>query len=427
MTNQGSLNKSPIFTKSFTINFFVNFIVYLCMYLLLVVIAGYSKQALDASDSLAGLVVGLFIVGSLIGRFATGKFVNQIGPKRLLFIGLIALIITQLLYFIDGSLAFLIFVRLINGIATAVVTTATGTIAAYVTPVNRKSEGISLFSLSLVLGTAIGPFLGMLLITKYAIDLLFIICVILGILGLIISLFIKVDFEVTNSKTETNVIDKPRFSIHQFIAKEAIPVAVIMLLIGVTYASILTYLQAFALERHLVTAASYFFICYAIASLITRPIAGRLMDDKNENIIVYPAFIMLLLSFVCLISSYQSWLILLAGACLGLGYGNLSSAMQSIAIKVSPPIKYGIATSTFYVGLDAGIGFGPSFLGLFTHMFSYSEIFGFMAALAIITMLVYFLIHGRHVTRNAMTNYLYSKIKSMPISIHHLSVPKTQL
>ncbi len=96
MTNQGSLNKSPIFTKSFTINFFVNFIVYLCMYLLLVVIAGYSKQAFDASDSLAGLVVGLFIVGSLIGRFATGKFVNQIGPKRLLFIGLIALIITQL-------------------------------------------------------------------------------------------------------------------------------------------------------------------------------------------------------------------------------------------------------------------------------------------------------------------------------------------
>ncbi|EVL45106.1 drug transporter [Staphylococcus aureus M0862] len=313
-----------------------------------------------------------------------------------------ALIITQLLYFIDGSLAFLIFVRLINGIATAVVTTATGTIAAYVTPVNRKSEGISLFSLSLVLGTAIGPFLGMLLITKYAIDLLFIICVILGILGLIISLFIKVDFEVTNNKTETDVINKPRFSIHQFIAKEAIPVAVIMLLIGVTYASILTYLQAFALERHLVTAASYFFICYAIASLITRPIAGRLMDDKNENIIVYPAFIMLFLSFVCLISSYQSWLILLAGACLGLGYGNLSSAMQSIAIKVSPPIKYGIATSTFYVGLDAGVGFGPSFLGLFTHMFSYSEIFGFMAALAIITMLVYFLIHGRHVTRNAM-------------------------
>ena len=119
-----------------------------------------------------------------------------------------------------------------------------------------------------------------------------------------------------------------------------------MLLIGVTLCVHPNYLQAFALERHLVTAASYFFICYAIASLITRPIAGRLMDDKNENIIVYPAFIMLFFH-LWLNFSYQSWLILLAGACLGLGYGNLSSAMQSIAIKVSPPIKYGIATSTF--------------------------------------------------------------------------------
>ncbi|CDR66999.1 MFS transporter [Staphylococcus schweitzeri] len=398
--NQAS-SKTPIFTKSFTINFIVNFIVYLCMYLLLVVIAGYSKQTFHASDSLAGLVVGLFIVGSLIGRFGTGKFVNQIGPKRLLSIGLVALILTQLLYFVDGSLAFLIFVRLINGIATAIVTTATGTIAAYVTPVNRKSEGISLFSLSLVLGTAIGPFLGMLLITKYSINLLFIICAVLGVLGLIISLFIKVDFDMSENKTNHNVIEKRTFSIHQFIAKEAIPVASVMLLIGVTYASILTYLQAFAIERQLVTAASYFFICYAIASLFTRPIAGRLMDDKNENVIVYPAFLMLFLSFVCLIISHQSWLILIAGACLGLGYGNLSSAMQSIAIKVSPPIKYGIATSTFYVGLDAGVGFGPSFLGIFSHMFSYSEIFGFMAALAIITMVVYFFVHGRHVTHNA--------------------------
>ncbi|CCE59919.1 TPA: MFS transporter [Staphylococcus argenteus] len=399
MMDQSS-NKAPIFTKSFTINFIVNFIVYLCMYLLLVVIAGYSKQTFHASDSLAGLVVGLFIVGSLIGRFGTGKFVNQIGPKRLLSIGLVALILTQLLYFVDGSLAFLIFVRLINGIATAIVTTATGTIAAYVTPVNRKSEGISLFSLSLVLGTAIGPFLGMLLITKYSINLLFIICAALGVLGLIISLFIKVDFDMSESKTNHNMIEKRTFSIHQFIAKEAIPVAIVMLLIGVTYASILTYLQAFAIERQLVTAASYFFICYAIASLVTRPIAGRLMDDKNENVIVYPAFIMLFLSFVCLIISHQSWLILIAGACLGLGYGNLSSAMQSIAIKVSPPIKYGIATSTFYVGLDAGVGFGPSFLGLFSHMFSHSQIFGFMAVLAIITMVVYFFVHGRHVTHN---------------------------
>jgi hypothetical protein len=36
-------------------------LLYLCMYLLLVIIADYSKSTYHASDSLAGLVVGLFI------------------------------------------------------------------------------------------------------------------------------------------------------------------------------------------------------------------------------------------------------------------------------------------------------------------------------------------------------------------------------
>lgn len=393
-----SSTKDPIFTKSFNTNFLINFVVYLCMYLLLVVIAGYSISEYHASDSLAGLVVGLFIVGSLIGRFASGKFVNQLGPKRLLLIGLICLIITQLLYFIPGSLSFLIVVRLINGIATAMVTTATGTIAAYVTPATRKSEGISLFSLSLVLGTAIGPFFGMLLITHYPITLLFIICAILGCLGLVMSFFIKVDYDTTTATTiTTQQTHTSKWSIHNFIASEAIPVAIVMLLVGITYSSVLTYLQAFAVERQLVTAASYFFIFFAITSLITRPIAGRLMDAKNENIVVYPAFIALIISFICLMFSFQGWMILIAGAALGIGYGNLSSSMQAIAIKVSPPVKYGLATSTFFVGLDAGVGFGPSLLGLVTHIFSYSQIYGLMALLGLITLIVYFLIHGRKV------------------------------
>lgn len=398
--NEAIPTKDPIFTKSFNLNFVINFFVYLCMYLLIVVIAGYSKTEFHASDSLAGLVVGLFIVGSLIGRFITGKYVNSFGPKKILIFGLICLIITQLLYFIPGSVWFLMIVRLLNGIATAIATTATGTIAAYVTPTTRKSEGISLFSLSLVLGTAIGPFFGMLLMNSFSIQILFMICVILGVLSGLLSLFIKIDFKNVASKNDTS--NRKAFSLGNFIAKEAIPVAIVMMLIGVTYAAILTYLQAFAVERNLVTAASYFFIFYAVASLVTRPIAGRLMDDKNENVVVYPAFIFLIISFAMLMFSFDGWVLLIAGIALGIGYGNLSSSMQAIAIKVSPSTKYGLATSTYFIGLDIGIGFGPSFLGLFTHMITYSQLYGIMALLGIITLFIYFVVHGRNVKHQSI-------------------------
>lgn len=283
-------------------------------------------------------------------------------------------------------------VRLLNGLATAVATTATGTIAAYITPPTRKSEGISLFSLSLVLGTAIGPFFGMLLMNSFSINILFTICVILGVISGLLSLLIKINF----TTVKENTITHKRFNLAHFVAK-AIPVAFVMLLIGVTYAAILTYLQAFAVERDLVTSASYFFIFYAIASLITRPIAGRLMDDKNENVVVYPAFIFLVLSFVLLMLSFNGWVLLIAGIALGIGYGNLSSCMQAIAIKVSPSNKYGLATSTYFIGLDIGIGFGPSLLGLFTHMISYSQLYGIMGILGFTTLVIYILVHGRKV------------------------------
>ena len=135
------------------------------------------------------------------------------------------------------------FVRLINGIATAIATTATGTIAAHVTPVERKSEGISLFSLSLVLGTAIGPFFGILLLKSFSINLLFAICVVLGVISLIISLFIKIDFDAVHNKTDAKIAKASGFNIHNFIAKEAVPVSIVMMIIALNYASILTFLK----------------------------------------------------------------------------------------------------------------------------------------------------------------------------------------
>ena len=95
--------------------------------------------------------------------------------------------------------------------------------------------------------------------------------------------------------------------------------------------------------------------------------------------------------------SFNGWVLLIAGIALGIGYGNLSSCMQAIAIKVSPSNKYGLATSTYFIGLDIGIGFGPSLLGLFTNMISYSQLYGIMGILGFATLVIYILVHGRNV------------------------------
>ena len=53
--------------------------------------------------------------------------------------------------------------RLIQGIALGIASTATGTIIAQILPAERRGEGIGYYSLSAILATAIGPFVGILL------------------------------------------------------------------------------------------------------------------------------------------------------------------------------------------------------------------------------------------------------------------------
>ncbi len=89
------MDMERIWTKNFTMNFVVNFLVNLNMYLLIVLIAGYVHSQFNASDSSAGLVAGLFIVGSLMGRFVMGKYINSLGPRKVLLIGTVLFTITS--------------------------------------------------------------------------------------------------------------------------------------------------------------------------------------------------------------------------------------------------------------------------------------------------------------------------------------------
>lgn len=233
--------KEKIWTNSFVLNFIVNFLVNLNMYLLIVIIAGYTQQQFNASESTAGLVAGLFIVGSLFGRFIMGKYVNSLGPKTVLIIGATLFTITSAFYFVETSVGFLILVRILNGFSFGVCTTSTGSIAGYITPQSRKGEGISLFSLSMVLGAAVGPFLGLLLLQDFSIEVIFGLNLILSAISLIIALIMKVPFETVKLSKE-----EKGFHISQFVAKEAIPIAIVVFVSGLTYSSILNFMNSFA-------------------------------------------------------------------------------------------------------------------------------------------------------------------------------------
>lgn len=385
------MNKPKLWTKDFIIVSSVNFLLTLVFYLLVVIIGVYAVDQFHATTSQAGLVTGIFIVGALIGRLFIGRSIDHIGRKRTLFTGLILFTITTLFYFIHLGIGFLLLTRFLHGVTMGIASTATGTIVAQIIPNKRKGEGIGYYSMSATLATAIGPFIGLYMSHHTSTQMIFSLCLTLGIFSFITAFFVY----VPQVERSIEVSEKKSIRLSQFIEPRAVPIAVITLVVAFCYSSVLSFINFYAIEIDLISAASFFFLVYSIAVLISRPFTGRLMDVKGANYVMYPAFILFAAGMVLLASAHNSLTFLLGGALIGLGFGNMQSCTQAIAVKLTPPHRMGLATSTFFIFLDAGLGFGPYLLGLFVPMMSYSTLYMILGAFVLASTGLYFVLHGK--------------------------------
>ncbi|GAB2535489.1 MFS transporter [Gracilibacillus alcaliphilus] len=383
------MSKEKLWTKDFLIVSAINFLLTFVFYLFVVIIGVYAAETYQATPSQAGLVVGLFIVGALIGRLLIGRSIDSIGRKRTLFIGIIAFILATTLYFVHFGIGFLLLNRFLHGLAFGVASTATGTIVAQIIPVSRKGEGIGYYSMSATLATAIGPFLGIMLNQHTDIHVIFSLCVIVAVLCLATAFFVHVP-------TLDGEPLKPKgLNISQFIEIRALPIAIVTLVVALCYSSVLSYINFYAIELHLVSAASFFFLVYSIAVLASRPFTGRLMDAKGANYVMYPAFVFFTIGLFMLGVTHSSFILLLAGVLIGLGFGNMQSCTQAVAVKLTPSHRMGLATSTFFIFLDAGLGFGPYLLGFIVPITGYATLYTLLALVVILAAGLYFLLHGK--------------------------------
>lgn len=395
------MNQSErLWTKDFIIISAMNFFLTLVVYLLIVMMSGYATSTFNASTSQAGLISSIFMVGVLIGRLFIGRYIEKIGYRKILFIGLVLYSLSSTLYFIQIGIPFLILTRIIHGIMLGIAITATTTIVAFTIPASRKGEGIGYFSLSTIIATAIGPFLGILLAQHTSYNFIFFGCFALGIVSLVIALFVNIPKPVF---TSTKV--KESFSLKNFIEPKALPISIVMLVLGFCYSSVLTYINFYAIELDLVNVASFFFITYSAAILVSRPFSGRLLDTKNANYVMYPALVLFAVGMFILSSTNSGLILILASIIIGFGYGNIQSCCQAISIKSVPPEKVGLSTATFSIFLDVGLGFGPYMLGLFISFMSYSHLYAFLAVVVLLTIALYYLLYGRHIKKsNQSTN-----------------------
>ncbi len=385
------MTQPKLWTKDFIVAALLNFLLVLVFYLLVVVIGHYATTELNATVSQAGLAVGMFVVGVLAGRLAIGQYIDKLGRKRSMTVGLFMSIITCLMYFVEAGITYLIVVRFLHGLAVGFAATATATVVAYLIPTSRRGEGVGYFSMSTSLSTAIGPFIGIFLTQHAHFSAVLVVCSVLSTVSLAVSFLLT----VPEASVEDRAKSPRRFSFKQLLEPKAVPLCSLMFFFAAYYSGVLSYLNVYSIERDLVEPASFFFLAYSCSILASRPITGRLIDLHGSNLVMYPAILAMALGFYCLSSATTGALLLTAGALIGFGFGNIQSCMQAVAVKLVDSHRMGLATTTFFIFMDAGLGFGPYLLGFVAPLTGYSNLYLICSVLILINVFFYHWVHGK--------------------------------
>ena len=388
--------KEKLWTTTFVVNMLLNFIFYLVFYLPTVVIGTMAMERYHASASIAGILSGIFIVGGFIARLWAGNNMKRLGAKKLLYIGTLIYFLLTFAYFFVHSVVLLLILRLVHGLGFGIAATASGTLAGAIVPSSRRGEGIGYYALSVTLSSAVGPFLSMFLYRTSGFYSLIWLSALLLFIALVGIFFIHVEKTTDSSNSVDNKVHK-KFAWSNYFEKEALPISLIAFLIGISYSSILSFMDAYARNIHLSEAASFFFLVYAITVLLSRPITGRVFDGFGDNFVMYPTYLFFALGLLLIGFAHSGWMLLLAAIFIGLGYGSFSPFGQAIAIRNSEAHRLGITTSTFFGFMDMGVGFGPFILGMFMPLLGYRNLYFASAILALLIAVIYHFVHGRHV------------------------------
>lgn len=386
MDSQINIQKEKLFNTGFITITTINFIVFLIYYCFVVITAKFATSELGANPAQAGFAAGIYIIGTLIARLYIGKKLELIGRKQMLRFGAIIYLITTIAYLISTNIIILDTVRFLNGFAYGTISTAANAIVTAYIPKSRNGEGINYYGLSTSLAAAIGPFIGILLLPIVGFKSVIILAIVLSVLVTVACyLFPVQNIELTHDHKKL----LNSWSLNTFIEYKVLFISIVAFLIGLSYSSVLGFLSIYADNLGLSTAGAFFFVVYALIITLTRPFAGQIFDAKGENAVMYPSFIFLAIGLLTLSYTTTSFMLLLSGALIGLGYGTFMSNGQAVCLKLVESSKVSIALSTYFIGLDLGLGFGPYALGTVHSFLSYSGIYVLCAVLTVAVAILY--------------------------------------
>lgn len=322
-------------------------------------INGYAKS-LGASSAFAGIIVGIMSIAAMFLRPIAGNLTDRFSKYRLSFVGGVLIVVGVIGYVLAPTSSWLLLFRLINGSGYVLCTVCMTTWLAFLVPRAHVGQAMGFYGLMNALAMAIAPALAINIYQKTGYRLAIIASGISACLMVIMIQFV-------GNKAKPQNINKSQAQnslLHiKIIQKNVLPIAMLTTLFAFPYFATQADLVTYAEEQHLNINAGSYFLIYAVVLLLIRITLKNLFDTVKFGTWFWVSVAATLIYLILLATMKNNFLMGLAAAFMAVGYGLMYSVLQSTAMLLAPISEQGLASSTFYLGLDIGMAFGPIIMG----------------------------------------------------------------
>lgn len=340
-----------------TVGFFSSF------FYLLSVLPDY-VDAIGGTKWQIGLVVGGYSAVPIVLRPFVGRWSDAGHRKRLMRIGLAAMVVSFALMTFSADIASLLALRLVQGVGIAMCPTATASMIAELAPLPRRGEGVGLFGMATGVAQTLTPAIGVAVAGLWGFDAVFVIAAATAALTLLL----------------TEPVREPHGEGERFAAagtlfpRPALFPMSVFVTVTFSFAATATFLPLLGHERGLGN-VGLFFLVAGVASIVMRPIAGTASDRIGRVPVALPGLVATVASMWLLAAAHGPALMLASGLAAGAGLAAAHTALLALAIDRVDDAERGRATAVLQLAWDASGLVGGVVLGVFASAFGVPAVY----------------------------------------------------
>lgn len=411
--------KERLFTRSYMFILAANFLLFFGFWLLIPVLPFYLKETYNCPEAMLGAILCCYTVSGLCVRPFSGFLMDKFPRKPIYILCYFICASIFLGYMTAGVLTWFIILRALHGIAFSSVTVGGNTLCVDITPSSRRGEALGYYGLTNNTAMALGPMTGLFMHDHVSYEGIFITGMLFSIIGLLCAFCVKartpesiIARKQEKQKTGKDpVSSQKKLSLDRFILLKGIPVSISLLMLSIPYGATTNFVAMYAREINLDVPSGFFFTLMAVGMGASRLVAGKKVDQgyitQCIHIGLYPVILAFFMLSMCRFIAPENMNIaectfFAVPLLLGIGFGIIFPAMNTLYINLAPNNKRATATSTYLTAWDVGIGIGIASSGIIAQHFTFYMVYLIGSILCTVSLIFFVIKVTPHYNRNKL-------------------------